>query len=97
VAKRLEFGEFLEGLLAAREMSARVFALKVRKNPTYLSKVMRGEVPMSAKHVESWADVLGLVGKEREEWLEKAWSTRTPPYILDLLTAARKQAASRRR
>lgn len=97
MAQRSPFGAYLEALLATREMSARSFALKVGAGATYVSKVMRGEVPISAKFVEPWADVLGLQGKEREEWREKAWSTRTPDYILAVLAETRRQLAAARK
>lgn len=97
VVPRSEFGAYLAELLAARGQSARAFAIKVGKNPTYLSKVMRGEVPISADFVESWAEALSLHGLQRDEWRVRAWSTRTPQYMLDLLVETQRALAAAQR
>jgi transcriptional regulator with XRE-family HTH domain len=91
VPPRSPFGAYLESLLAACGLSGRSFARLVGVQPSFVSKVLRGSRPVPADGVEPWADALGLRGAERERFLEAAWGTRTPEYMIRLIARLRKQ------
>ncbi len=59
-------------------------------NATFLTKVMAGDRPVPAKRIEEWANALKLAAAERERFLELAWLTHTPEYIVELVKKLRR-------
>jgi hypothetical protein len=82
VARRSEFGVLLETLLKERGLSARKFATiaKVSKSPIHL--LLTGAKPVPAKRIDAWADALGLEGETRDRFVEEAWLTHCPDFIV---------------
>ena len=76
------FGEKLYQLVERNDWSLRDFAAKIKYSHGNLSQIKTRNRPPPLKHVEHWADVLGLVGAEREYFLDLAALACCPPRVL---------------
>ncbi len=83
MAPRSGFGALLDTLLEKRRLSARAFAKQVKVSKSLIHLVMTGERPIPPKRIETWADALELQAKERERFVEEAWLTHCPEYIVE--------------
>jgi hypothetical protein len=75
------FPDFLCRLLADRNMSVRAAARKIGLDHAYLVRVLKGTLSLPAKHVAKTADVLGLGGKERDDFVLAADIMRSPERV----------------
>lgn len=84
------FGECLAQYLAKNGISPNAFAKRVDIQATFLTKIMTGASPVPQARIDAWADALNLCGKDRERFLDHAWLTHCPPYIVELVVRLRK-------
>lgn len=72
------FGSYLTALLAEKHLSMREFARLAGINQSALSQMKLGKRTVPLARVETWADVLGLTGRNRERFLDLAETTHIP-------------------
>jgi transcriptional regulator with XRE-family HTH domain len=76
------FAELLYALIERRGWSIREFASRAKTQHTVLSLIKAGTRPPPLKHMERWATVLGLDGKDREYFLDLAALACCPDRVL---------------
>jgi transcriptional regulator with XRE-family HTH domain len=91
VAPRSEFGQYLERLLEKRGLSGSAFARKVGISTSFLRWTMVGQKPVPGPRIDAWADALDLTGRERDRFVEAAWLTHAPPFVVALVKRLRRQ------
>jgi len=79
------FPTLLYQLIARKGLSLREFARKAKTRQPALSEIKRGVRNPPLTSIERWADVLGLVGREREHFLDLAHLMQTPERIRKLI------------
>jgi transcriptional regulator with XRE-family HTH domain len=79
------FGHLLAQHLATAGLSQRAFALRLGLTQAYISKVVHGRRAIPYAGIERWADLLGLAGAARDEFLLAGDLTQTPPRVRQLL------------
>jgi transcriptional regulator with XRE-family HTH domain len=77
----LQFLSQLNALIAAKDMKLKEFASRISLDPSYLSKVLKGEKPLPEDRIVPMADALGLKGDKRTRFLDEAHLTISPSYI----------------
>lgn len=85
------FHEHLVALLGSKGISARSFAKQVKAGSSFVHKVCKGERPPPAEKITAWADALQLHGAEREVFIELAWLSRSPAFVVRLVARLRGQ------
>jgi len=76
------FTEVLYALIQRRGWTLREFAEKAKTQHTVLSMIKSGSRPPPLKHMDRWATVLGLEGREREYFLDLAALACAPDRVL---------------
>jgi len=82
------FGVHLYGLLRQRGITLRAFAKSVGAVQPNITRIKQGRRPCPTEHAERWADELGLVGDERDRFLDLAALTHAPVRIQKLVAEA---------
>jgi transcriptional regulator with XRE-family HTH domain len=77
-----QFGDKLRQLIDRRKLKLREFAAIVKCDHGSLSKIQNNKLQPPLKHVERWADVLGVEGAEREFFLDLAALANAPERVL---------------
>jgi transcriptional regulator with XRE-family HTH domain len=77
-----DFGEFLFSRIKARGMSIRSFAAVSGIKHPMLHRIRQGKTSPPPDRLDQWAKVLGLVGAEREYFLDLAALASCPPRVL---------------
>ena len=80
----------MEALLKQRDLSAYAFAKKVKVGTSFIRWVMIGKKPVPERRIEAWADALELTGKERERFVEAAYLTHCPEFVVELVKRLRR-------
>jgi hypothetical protein len=75
--------------LKERDLTSSEFAKRVRVGTSFVRWIMIGARPLPEKRIEPWADELHLTGKERERFLEAAYLTHCPEYVVNLVKRLR--------
>ncbi len=84
-----DFGNFLDRLLVAWELTVSSFARLVGVHPGVVSNCkVQSLIP---DRIPVWADALKLRGEEREEFVRLAWLAHSPPYVRDLVKRLQEQ------
>ncbi len=52
---------------------------------------MVGQKPVPGPRIDAWADALDLTGRERDRFVEAAWLTHAPPFVVALVKRLRRQ------
>jgi transcriptional regulator with XRE-family HTH domain len=84
------FGDQLRALLEAARLNQGEFGRKVDNAESYISNVINGhrKPPDEKAVLEKWADVLGIFGRTRENFMFLAMLSHLPesfrPYLLQL-------------
>jgi hypothetical protein len=76
------FGDKLYQLIERKGWGVMEFSRRVKHDQPSISQIRAGTPPPPLKHVDHWADVLGLVGAEREYFLDLAALACCPPRVL---------------
>ncbi len=76
------FGEKLYALIARKGWSVREFATKAGTYQSNLSDIRRRKRSPPLHHVEAWADLLSVTGREREYFLDLAALECAPARVL---------------
>ena len=83
------FGDILREKIEAKGWTLREFARRSRTNDALLSRVIRAKRHPPLARLEGWATALGLVGADRQEFLEQGRLTLCPPEIAALVRQLR--------
>jgi transcriptional regulator with XRE-family HTH domain len=92
-----EFLAQLNALISAKRMKLKDFATRISLDPSYLSKVLRGEKPLPQDRIIPMADAFGLKGDSRTRFLDDAHISICPPYVQKRLVDLRKYEAEDRK
>lgn len=84
LGKLTPFGDVLLHFVQRRGWSLREFADRVKYNQSNLSQIRLQRRPPPLKHMEQWADVLGLSATEREYFLDLAALACAPERVLKM-------------
>ena len=82
------FPALLYRLIERKGLSLREFAGLARTKQPAISEIKRGVRNPPLSSISHWADVLGLVGKEREHFIDLAHLMQTPERIRKLIRDA---------
>jgi transcriptional regulator with XRE-family HTH domain len=88
-------GKYLE----KRGMTLREFARRAGVPPSLVSRIRHGKRSLPTGRIEAWADLLGLTGHDRAEFIDAAMWTAVPkrlrPWLEAKLVAAKPGARRR--
>lgn len=82
------FPDLLYRLIEQKGLTLREFARLAKTKQPAISEIRRGVRNPPLSNIGHWADVLGLTGKERENFLDLAHLMQTPERIRKLIRDA---------
>lgn len=92
----VSLGTFIAVQLEAQGLSVRAFAEKrLGMTSSYVSKVLKGSLPVPYERIGHWSVALGLVGKEAAVFRELALLALSPPEVREMVAELRQEVAKR--
>ncbi len=95
-APNATFGTLVLELLERRGLSQSAFAKLLDVHVQAINPIIAGRRAMPQRQVTRWADLLGLKGAERHEFIIEAALSASPPIIRDEFAKLRRVARSDR-
>lgn len=90
----MPFGDTLCDAIKAAGMTQLAFAQAVLSSSGNITDVIKGRRLPPLKHLEKWADVLGLSGANRDEFISAGQLEHTPELIRNQIISQNKENAS---
>jgi transcriptional regulator with XRE-family HTH domain len=85
-----DFGTLVRQYIASNNLSQKEFSKRVNLDPALISKILSGKRPPNFRHDELWCTVLGLVGRDAENFKDAMAVAACPPRAQALISRLKK-------